>query len=66
MKTFDEFLKANREKIYARAEANTKRNAAGHTVISRDDSWFYEDEWDEYYKELVARDADSASRGVVC
>ena len=49
MKTFDEFLKANREKIYAQAEANTKRNAAGRTVISRADTWFYEDEWDKEF-----------------
>lgn len=45
MKDFEEIYRANREKICALAEANTKRNAYGHTVISRDDPWFYEDEW---------------------
>lgn len=64
MKDFAEFVKANREKIYARAEANTKYNSKGHAVISRDDPWFYEDEWDDYYKELVARD-NSSERSVV-
>lgn len=44
VKNFAEFVRANKEKIYSQAEKNTKRNAQGHTVISRDDSWFYEDE----------------------
>ena len=65
MKDFEEFFRKHEAKINALAEANTKRNAAGQTVISRDDPWFYEDEWDDYYKELTARD-DSAARSVVC
>ena len=64
MRDFEAFYQANKDKICALAEANTKRNAAGQTVISRDDPWFYEDEWDEYYKELTARD-DSAARSLV-
>lgn len=65
MKSFEEFVRANKDKLYELAEKNTVRNADGQTVISRDDPWFYEDEWDEYYKELTARD-DSAARSVVC
>ena len=65
MKDFEEFVRANKDKLYELAEKNTVRNADGQTVISRDDPWFYEDEWDEYYKELTARD-DSAARSVVC
>ena len=65
MKNFEDIYQQNRDKICALAEANTKRNAAGHTVISRDDPWFYEDEWDEYHEELKARD-DSAARSLVC
>lgn len=65
MKSFDELLVKHGAKIYELAEKNTVRNADGQTVISRDDPWFYEDEWDEYYKELTARD-DSAARSVVC
>lgn len=56
MQNFDEFIKANKKIIYDIAEKNTERNANGETVISRDDPWFYEDEWDDYYKELVAHD----------
>lgn len=65
MKSFDELLAKHGAKIYELAEKNTVRNADGQTVISRDDPWFYEDEWDEDYKELTARD-DSAARSVVC
>lgn len=46
MKNFAEFVEKNRAKIYALAEKNTLRNQNGSTVISRDDPWFYEDEWD--------------------
>ena len=60
MKDFAEFLKANKEKIYAHARSNTKCNATGDAVISRSDSWFYEDEWDDYFKELNACDNSSA------
>ena len=66
MKNFSEFIKANKAAIYAHAEANTERNAAGHAVISRADPWFREDEWDEYYRELVARDNNQAAGSVVC
>lgn len=48
-KDFETFYQKNRGKIDALAKANTKRNANGDTVISRDDPWFYEDEWDEDY-----------------
>lgn len=65
MKSFEEFVRANKDKLYELAEKNTVRNADGQTVISRDDPGFYEDEWDEDYKELTARD-DSAARSVVC
>lgn len=64
MKNFSEFVAAHKEKIYEQAEKNTQRNAQGHTVISRSDPWFYEDEWDEYYKELTAHD-NSTQRSMV-
>lgn len=64
MKNFAEFVAANKEKLYAHAEANTKRNRNGDAVISRTDSWFNENEWDEYYKELTSRD-NSTSRSMV-
>ena len=65
MKDFDKFVKANREKLFALAERNTERNENGDAVISRNDPWFYEDEWDDYYKELVARDRNSAAGSLV-
>ena len=65
MKNFDDFVRANKSAIYAAAEANTKRNANGDAVISRDDPWFYEDEWDDYYKELTARDRNSTAGSLV-
>lgn len=66
MKNFADFLNNNREKIYALAEQNTQRNTAGDTVISRDDPWFYDDVWDDDYKELVAHDDNPTARSVVC
>ena len=54
MKNFAEFLAKNREAIRAHTLATTKYNENGDAVISRDDPWFYEDEWDEYYEELAA------------
>ena len=65
MKNFEDFVRANKAAIYAAAEANTKRNANGDVVISRDDPWFYEDEWDDYYKELTARDGNSTAGSLV-
>ncbi|MBQ7199367.1 MAG: hypothetical protein IJS29_08905 [Selenomonadaceae bacterium] len=54
MKNFSEFVKANKAEIYALAKENTRYNEDGVAVISRDDTWFYEDEWDEYFKKLTA------------
>lgn len=65
MKNFEEFVKANKQIIFELAEKNTVRNQNGDAVISRDDPWFYEDEWDEYYKELTARDGNSTAGSVV-
>lgn len=64
MKDFDNFVKANKAKLFALAESNTEYNEDGDAVISRNDPWFYEDEWDEYYKELTALD-NSTARSVV-
>ena len=65
MKNFGEFVKANRKRLYELARANTKYNKDGHAVISRNDSWFYEDEWDKDCERLIARD-NSAAGSVVC
>lgn len=55
MKNFSDFVKANKEKIYALAQKNTAYNSNGDAVISHNDSLFYEDVWDADYKELMAR-----------
>lgn len=53
MKDFDKFVKANKAKIYSSARENTEYNSNGDAVISSYDSWFYEDEWDEYCRRLT-------------
>ena len=53
------FIRANRDRIHAKIEADAKRNDLGQVVISRDDDWFHEDEWDELYVEVKRRHEDS-------
>lgn len=65
MKNFAEFVKANKKILYNFAEKNTKRNSNGDAVISKDDPWFYEDEWDEHYKELIEHDKNSTAGSLV-
>jgi hypothetical protein len=55
------FINQNKDKIYKIAESNTKRNNKGLPTISRNDSWFYEDEWDEYFDEL---ESENKSKGI--
>lgn len=49
MLAFADFMKANKEKIYALAEANTPKNDNNTPVITKDDPWRNEKEWDEVY-----------------
>lgn len=65
MKNFGDFMKNNRTMLYAAAEKNTRRNAEGHAVITRDDPWFDENEWDEHYKELNANEKNLPARSLV-
>ena len=53
MENFRAFVHANKHKIYAAAEKNTKRNSHGDAVLSRDDSWLLED-WEEPAMSLIA------------
>ena len=66
MKDFDEFVSKNKAALFSVAEKNTKRDSQGRAVITSDDPWFKEDEWDEKYKELIASDRNLSARGVVC
>ena len=50
MKDFDKFVEQNKSALFAFAEKNTKYNSAGRAVISKDDTWFYEDNWDKDYE----------------
>lgn len=57
--SFEQYLKKNREKAYSFANANTKRDAEGHVVISKDDEWRRENEWDVLFYELQKRKLES-------
>jgi aspartyl aminopeptidase len=50
MTAFADFLALNRDKIRKVTKLNSKRNKDGLEVISRDDEWFKEKEWEDYYK----------------
>jgi hypothetical protein len=47
--TFNEFFNLNKEKIRKIAEKDTVRNSKGEVVITKDDPWRLETEWDEEY-----------------
>jgi hypothetical protein len=49
------FIEKNKDKIRKIAKSNTKINSEGLPTISRNDPWFYEDEWDEHFKELQSK-----------
>ena len=53
-----EFIQANRERILLKSEANMKRGENGSVLISRNDDWFHEDEWDKLYEKLSDPDKD--------
>ena len=42
------YLDTNKEKAYSFATSNTKYNDEGRPVISTDDEWLNETEWDEF------------------
>ncbi|NLI92501.1 MAG: hypothetical protein GX434_09945 [Peptococcaceae bacterium] len=50
--TFTDFISKNKDVIDKIAKSNTKINKSGLTVISKDDTWLDETEWDEMYKDL--------------
>ena len=66
MKDCNKFVAKNRVALFSFAEKNTEYNADGHAVISRNDPWFNEDEWDAYYNALMANGEDLSSRSMVC
>ena len=52
MSALAQYLEANREQAYSFATANTKYNEQGHPVISKDDEWVEESEWDDLFELL--------------
>ena len=59
------FLGSDKKKWRDFIRQNTLKNHNGDAVISRNDPWFYEDEWDKDFKELIAHNGDSAAGRLV-
>lgn len=53
MTTLAQYLQVNKEKAYSLATANTKYNQQGRPVISKDDEWNNESEWDDLFDILT-------------
>lgn len=47
-----QYLENNRGQAYSFATANTKYNKQGHPVITKDDEWAEESEWDDLFELL--------------
>ena len=54
MNPFQDFLRANREKAYRVAKENSPVNESGVVLITGDDPWRDEDEWDVVDREKAA------------
>ena len=52
MSALAQYLEANREKAYSFATENTKYNKQGRPVISENDEWMDESEWDDVFEIL--------------
>lgn len=52
MSALAQYLETNREQAYSFAAANTRYNKYGHPVISKDDEWAGESEWDDLFELL--------------
>ena len=53
MSALAEYLVTNKNKAYAFVTSNTKYNENGRPVISKDDEWLEETEWDDLFQILV-------------
>lgn len=47
-----QYLEENKEAAYDFATKNTPCDANGHSVITKDDEWRSETEWDELFADL--------------
>lgn len=53
MSALAQYLEINRERAYSFAISNTKHDKHGHPVISKNDEWVNESEWDDLFDTLV-------------
>ncbi len=53
MSKLSEYIKNNKEIAYSFATKNTPVNNEGHAVITKEDEWRNEPEWDKIFKETV-------------
>ena len=52
MSALAQYLDTNRERAYSFASANTKHDEQGRPVVSKDDEWLNESEWDDLFELL--------------
>lgn len=59
MSDLDYYLQQNKQFVYDHATQNTKYNDNGQAVISKDDEWMSETEWDEFWKKVSRKELES-------
>lgn len=52
MSSLAQYLENNKKAAYDYATKNTPHNASGRPVISKDDEWHEETEWDDLFLKL--------------
>lgn len=55
-KNFLEFMSRNRDKVYEIADQQTAKNKDGVPIITKDDPWKEEGEWDEEKEDVYVTD----------
>lgn len=53
MSKLAEFIKENKESVYLFATKNTPKNKDGNAIITKDDEWRLEGEWDQIFNETM-------------
>ena len=63
---FTAFMKEHHGKAHALARKNTKYNEDGQAILTEDDPWADEEEWDALYRKLLEQEERTpAARSVV-
>jgi len=55
MSKLSNYIKNNKELVYSFATKNTPVNKDGRAVITKDDVWRNEPEWDKIFKETAGK-----------